>query len=32
MTFAAGLILLAVTIAVVVAGRPADGESAPRLG
>ncbi len=28
MNFAAGLILVAVTIAMVIAGRPADGESA----
>jgi hypothetical protein len=31
MNFAAGLILVAVTIAMMVAGKPGDGESAPFL-
>jgi hypothetical protein len=31
MNFAAGLVLVAATIAMVVAGRPANGESAPFL-
>ena len=31
MTFAAGLILIAVTVAMILLGRPANGESAPFL-
>jgi len=31
MNFTAGLILIAVTVAMIVLGRPADGESAPFL-
>lgn len=31
MNFAAGLILIAVTVAMIVLGRPANGESAPFL-
>jgi len=31
MSFAVGLVLIAVTIGMIAAGRPADGESAPFL-